>query len=466
MNISIKNLGPIGEADLVLKPLTLFIGPNNSGKSWIAYVLAGVFGSYGWQRYLRGYLDGQTQVSYPPLEQAFQQLLNEGNAKIDMVQFADTCAQDYFNDVARLARQWMQGFMGTERVSFAELEITASLGERKELFLQQAATFGSESKLSVGQQQEGALLNALKEEHDPTFYFYTTTEDHVSEKLPSRVIKEFIFGTIFNVLHRLFYTSIHIFPTDRTTFITYRPQLIPSDELAKTREAIQKEEARRLMPVPVADFVRLMETIFRSSLVRREKQAETNPTIQNYLNLASLLEHDILGGTLKFSPPEPDLRRDLLFQVPRSGALDMSVVSSMVKDLAPLVLYLRYVAAKNDLIIIDEPEMNLHPEVQAKMTEFLVMLVNAGVSVLITTHSPYIVDHLENLMAAAAHPDQEEIREKFFLQQSDAFIDRANVGAYLVDQGTVKSVMQEEEMIDWTTFGNIADRLTRIYFDL
>jgi hypothetical protein len=69
-------------------------------------------------------------------------------------------------------------------------------------------------------------------------------------------------------------------------------------------------------------------------------------------------------------------------------------------------------------------------------------------------------------MAAAAHPDPEEIREKFFLQKSDAFIERANVGAYLVDQGTVESVMQEEEMINWTTFESIADRLTRIYFDL
>jgi hypothetical protein len=172
VNIAIKNLGPIGDAELDLKPLTLFIGPNNSGKSWIAYVLAGIFGTYGWQRYLRGYLEGQTQTSYPPLEQAFQQLLNEGNAKIDMVQFADTCAQDYFNDVARLARQWMQEFMGTERVSFAELEITVEPGNRKEPFLQQARSFSEEYKLSVGQQRETALLNASKATDDPACYFY------------------------------------------------------------------------------------------------------------------------------------------------------------------------------------------------------------------------------------------------------------------------------------------------------
>jgi len=69
----------------------------------------------------------------------------------------------------------------------------------------------------------------------------------------------------------------------------------------------------------------------------------------------------------------------------------MPIVSSMVKELAPLVLYLHYLVAPNDWIIIDEPEMNLHPTVQIEFIEFLAMLVNAGLQVLITTQSPYIL---------------------------------------------------------------------------
>ena len=38
MKIKIRNLGPIrDEAVFELKPLTIFIGPNNSGKTWLAY---------------------------------------------------------------------------------------------------------------------------------------------------------------------------------------------------------------------------------------------------------------------------------------------------------------------------------------------------------------------------------------------------------------------------------------------
>ena len=45
----------------------------------------------------------------------------------------------------------------------------------------------------------------------------------------------------------------------------------------------------------------------------------------------------------------------------------MTVSSSMVKELAPLVLYLRYLAKPDELVIIDEPEMNLHPAAQVQI---------------------------------------------------------------------------------------------------
>ena len=46
MKIKVSNLGPLqGPAEFDLKPLTIFIGPNNAGKTWLAYTLAGIFSS-------------------------------------------------------------------------------------------------------------------------------------------------------------------------------------------------------------------------------------------------------------------------------------------------------------------------------------------------------------------------------------------------------------------------------------
>lgn len=53
MKIKIANLGVIEKAEIDLKPLTVFIGRNGTGKTWAAYTLASIFGKYGFTRYCK-----------------------------------------------------------------------------------------------------------------------------------------------------------------------------------------------------------------------------------------------------------------------------------------------------------------------------------------------------------------------------------------------------------------------------
>ena len=110
--------------------------------------------------------------------------------------------------------------------------------------------------------------------------------------------------------------------------------------------------------------------------------------------------------------------------------------------------------------------MNLHPAAQLKIIEFLAMLVNAGLHVLITTHSPYVIDHLVNLMDAHKHQNQDEIVEKFLLEQKEAFISQENISAYLVEDGKVKNILNPEGIIDWKTFSDVTTLVQRIHFEL
>jgi predicted ATPase len=55
-------------------------------------------------------------------------------------------------------------------------------------------------------------------------------------------------------------------------------------------------------------------------------------------------------------------------------------------------------AQEGDFIIIDEPELNLHPDNQRKIARWLVRVVNAGFKVMITTHSDYIIREFNNLI--------------------------------------------------------------------
>jgi len=46
LEIEAKDFGPISGGKITLKPLTLFIGPNNSGKSYAAMLIHSIFESY------------------------------------------------------------------------------------------------------------------------------------------------------------------------------------------------------------------------------------------------------------------------------------------------------------------------------------------------------------------------------------------------------------------------------------
>jgi ABC-type multidrug transport system ATPase subunit len=60
--------------------------------------------------------------------------------------------------------------------------------------------------------------------------------------------------------------------------------------------------------------------------------------------------------------------------------------------------WFKYQAKSGGMLIIDEPELNLHPANQRRLARFLVALVNHGVKVFITTHSDYIVREFNTLI--------------------------------------------------------------------
>ena len=74
------------------------------------------------------------------------------------------------------------------------------------------------------------------------------------------------------------------------------------------------------------------------------------------------------------------------------------MTASIIKTLSSLVVYLKHIANFNDLIIIDEPEINLHPSNQIIIARLLARLANKGFRLLISTHSDYIVREFNNLV--------------------------------------------------------------------
>jgi len=71
------------------------------------------------------------------------------------------------------------------------------------------------------------------------------------------------------------------------------------------------------------------------------------------------------------------------------------------------------------LLILDEPEVHLHPKWQLEMAKVIVELVKNGVKVLVNSHSPYMIEALQRYGEVA------EINANFYLAE-DGYIKKEN----------------------------------------
>lgn len=119
-----------------------------------------------------------------------------------------------------------------------------------------------------------------------------------------------------------------------------------------------------------------------------------------YYEFAEQIETGILHGEVKINR-----NGDVEF-VPenanRSRHLPIHMASSIVKTMSSLVIYLKHIARRGDLLIIDEPEMNFHPDAQISLIRLFSMLSKMDLRLIISTHSDYMIREINNMIMASS----------------------------------------------------------------
>ena len=173
-------------------------------------------------------------------------------------------------------------------------------------------------------------------------------------------------------------------------------RVIASSVMARaTRAGLERVSELPTFPGPLADFMQQLidhrgqEDGFR----RGSRRSEVVQTI------ASELEDGTLGGEILVQRQSPSGYPEFRF-MPQNAtqSIGLGQVSSMVTELAPMVLFLRDGIGVGDTLIVEEPEAHLHPAAQTEMAYTLARLVNAGVRVVATTHSDWLLKAFGNLI--------------------------------------------------------------------
>ena len=195
---------------------------------------------------------------------------------------------------------------------------------------------------------------------------------------------------------------------------------------------------------------------FSSSLEEMLREAEEQPGLNDrkiLLSKASELVKAILRGSYSYQRGE----ERLFFEKARS--VDLRLASSGQQEALwiLLILFSTFLSNTPTFSAIEEPEAHLFPGAQKEMTQFLALYknvrenLNSDIDVtpeqnqlLITTHSPYILSVLNNLLYARQLAQRGKEREVRRIVNELCWLDPATLGVYFVENGEIRSIIDPE----------------------
>ena len=186
----------------------------------------------------------------------------------------------------------------------------------------------------------------------------------------------------------------------------------------------------------LADFLNHLIGI---SGARGRRPRKTDPA------LAAPIERNLIEGAVRMERNETGYPS--FAYRPKGWKIDLPLMraSSMVSELAPVVLYLRHLVRSGDVLIIEEPESHLHPAMQAAFARELARLVGAGIRVVMTTHSEWFLEQIGNLVRLSTL----SAKQRDGIKGADVALHSDDVGAWLFKPSAEhKGSVVEEVVLD------------------
>ncbi len=410
MKIKLKNLGALKQAEFEIGDLTIICGKNNTGKTYTTYAL------FGFLELKNNFL--QIDVD----DNNIQELLNNGSVSIDLKQYTNKINETLHKACKEYSQQLASVF-ATKQSLFQSAEFDIEITKKPSLKKEFKQTIGS---------KKGNIFSLIKEENQQNLIISLLSEDKTtfSHHIIKDIIKNFIIEILFNDL----LPNVFIASAERTGAAIFKDEL----DFARSRLLKEMHKNKEIDPLqlllnnshdyalPVeknVEFIRRLKTISKKDSFIVEK----HPEILKKFNA-------VLGGEYKID------KEDNLNFYPKGSRvkLDIGESSSAVRSLLDLGFYIKHIAKSGDLLIIDEPELNLHPENQRLIAQILANLVNLGIKVFVTTHSDYITKEFSTLIMLNSTDDYIKTIAKDEAYSHNDLLDAGSVKMYIAKKASVK----------------------------
>lgn len=448
MKLNIKQLGAIDKVEIDLtKDLIVFCGPNNTNKTYVAYCIYAL-----------------NRISYTNKNNSDLNADIPGYVfSLDLDQFILKHKKKIEVMIKKNFKEYVRSIFGidkdTEAKIFPNLEIELDFDDeyvKKKMSSEMKfdITFNDELCIKLKKQKDSYLLESELVSSEKT------TEEAKEKFLP--YFKSSIVVDV--ILRKILFYNAYMASVERNSIYTFSKELsltrnVLVDKLLELKDSTKSSKInnpfdlleRRSMryPMPIRDGLSIAEDL-RNLKKFESFFEEFAAEIENHVLCGKVNIND--DGEVGFIPSDSNVE------------LPIHITGSVVKSLSSLVFYFRHLAKEGDFIIIDEPELNLHPDKQIVLTKIIGRMLNKGFKVLINTHSDYIVKGLNNLVALSKETVPiKKLRTKYKYKK-DELISKERVQAYFFDNRDrnkcrVSSIITDDNGFDVETIDKVISRL-------
>ncbi len=434
LELEASDFGPIVNAKVELRPLTVFVGPSNTGKSYLAMLIYALHQFLSVRQFpVRMNADGSVTIGSLSAEPMSDEAVN---AAFDLMRSVEEVSAlpaggqvSLSPDASRALRT---GFAERADLLASEIKRCFGIGDASALVrkgrsksahvairhrvgdgpgpLEHELTVGRDPALDV-EIPGGASISVEPGPAMPmgVFDMLRNLPDE-ARGLPRNLAWQFLVGLVLPEGFGPLGLRAYYLPADRTGLM-HAHSVVVSGLIAGAPTAALRQNGRTpSLSGVVADFL--------------EQLLDVDGSVGDS-DLGRSMELAILGGSVRIER-SPNTSYPHFAYRPDGWREDLMLTnaSSMTSEVAPVVLYLRHLVQPGNVLIVEEPESHMHPAMQVKFMRELATIVKAGVRVIVTTHSEWMTEELGNIVRRSALPRDE---------CDEPALDATEVGAWLFE---------------------------------
>lgn len=428
LEIEALDFGPITEARVTLRPLTVFVGPSNTGKSYLAiliYALHRCFASAGlprWRGLPRGvllrrrmeaHLSREIATASNELRSVFaSKFRSRDDEPVALPTAVAAWLRSAFESWASDLEREIKRCFGVDntgalvrcgRKSGAKIVLRPPPPGERRMIQHELTLEMSGATLRTSAPENMPLRIDARDIARSEVLRYATAitgdpDGDVFEHYAPRLARSFFGMAMPSLIGPLRLPAFYL-PADRTGVMHAHSVVVSTLIESAATAGIRPPVSTPMLSGVLADFLeQLIEIDKPTPRVRRRRDEHSEMIEKAILRGTVEIDRAAMTGYPRFTYRPAGWKRN---------PLPLMNASSMVSELAPVVLYLRHVVTRDNLLIVEEPESHLHPAMQVKFTRQLAALVRRGIRVIVTTHSEWLLEELANIVRRSELPEDD-----------------------------------------------------------